>query len=151
MKPVVYGIVLCNFLISLTASFAQQQNPKFRRLTTDQGLSQSHIGAILKDHKGFMWFASEDGLNRYDGYKFTHYKHDPENNNTINDSFVLDILEDKKGNLWVGTERGLDRFDRERDQFVHYSYGGVKMAVNTLFHRCKGQALAWHGSRLATV
>jgi signal transduction histidine kinase/ligand-binding sensor domain-containing protein/DNA-binding response OmpR family regulator len=144
MKPVVYGIVLCNFLISLTASFAQQQNPKFRRLTTDQGLSQSHIGAILKDHKGFMWFASEDGLNRYDGYKFTHYKHDPENNNTINDSFVLDILEDKKGNLWVGTERGLDRFDRERDQFVHYSYGGVKMAVNTLFTDAKDRL--WLGT-----
>lgn len=144
MKPVVCGVVVCFFLISLTASFAQPQNPKFRRLTTDQGLSQSHISSILKDRKGFMWFASEDGLNKYDGYKFTHYKHDPENKNSIIESFVLDLLEDKKGNLWVATERGLDRLDSEKDQFVHYSYGGARMSVNTLFSDSKNRL--WLGT-----
>lgn len=67
-----------------------------------------------------MWFGTEDGLNKYDGYQFTHYRHDQNNKSTIIDNYVLAIMEDSSHNLWIGTESGLDRFDRATNTFIHY-------------------------------
>lgn len=126
-------------LFSIQLCFAQLPNPRFRRLTTDQGLSQSHVSAILKDQRGFMWFATEDGLNRFDGYRYTHYKHDPANASSITDSYVLSLLEDEQGDMWVGTSTGLDRYDRNSDSFVHYPHGQRELAINTIFRDSKNR------------
>lgn len=68
-----------------------------------------------------MWFGTEDGLNKYDGYTFTVYKHDPEDPNSLSDYWISAILEDSSGTLWIGTpEGGLERYDRKLDQFTHY-------------------------------
>jgi signal transduction histidine kinase/CheY-like chemotaxis protein/ligand-binding sensor domain-containing protein len=104
-------------------TFSQSESPKFKRLTTNDGLSQGHVSATLRDHKGFMWFATDEGLNKYDGYKFTAYKHVAEKPASISNDFVFDIIEDKARNLWVGTRSGLDKFDREKDVFIHYTPG----------------------------
>ncbi|MBE9463671.1 two-component regulator propeller domain-containing protein [Dyadobacter subterraneus] len=106
------------FLVSIHI-LVQAQNLRFNHLTTNEGLSQSHVTAILKDKQGFMWFGTEDGLNKYDGYIFTHYKHQPDDKNSITDSYIQDLLEDKKGNLYVATSSGLDRFDRNKNSFRH--------------------------------
>jgi signal transduction histidine kinase/CheY-like chemotaxis protein/ligand-binding sensor domain-containing protein len=111
------------------------QSPRFNHLTTNDGLSQSHITAILKDNQGFMWFGTEDGLNKYDGYKFSHYKHDPYEKKSITDSYIQDLLEDKHGNLWIATSSGLDRFDRNKNSFVHY----ITQDVNDLFQDSKNR------------
>lgn len=132
MKAIFYGAVL-SYILCFQQVFAQEFAPRFRRLSTDQGLSQSHVSAILKGSKGFMWFATEDGLNRFDGYKYTHYKHDPANPASIHDSFVLSLLEDEEKRMWVGTSTGLDRYDRDSDSFVHYPHPRRNLAVNTIF------------------
>ncbi|WDF78809.1 two-component regulator propeller domain-containing protein [Mucilaginibacter sp. KACC 22773] len=110
---------LCQLFSGLC--YSQTRDLKFKQLSTNEGLSQSHVVTIIKDSRGFMWFGTEDGLNKYDGYKFTHYKHDQNNKATIIDNYVLSIMEDGSHNLWIGTESGLDRFDRATNTFIHYS------------------------------
>src|SRR5687767_9794141 len=69
-------------LISLSA-VSQKQFIKFDHLQTDDGLSQSNVLCIFQDSRGFMWFGTEDGLNKYDGYNFTVYKNDPAKKNSL--------------------------------------------------------------------
>jgi len=95
---------------------------KFEHLTVADGLSQSVVLCILQDSQGFMWFGTEDGLNKYDGYKFTVYKHDPDNSNSLADNYVWSIHEDESGTLWIGTSNGLDKFDLAHETFVHYQH-----------------------------
>src|SRR5262249_16198226 len=93
---------------------------KFEPLTINDGLSQGMINCILQDHLGFMWFATKDGLNRYDGYRFTVFRHDPSDSRTVIDNFIQTIFEDSKGRLWVGTAtKGLELFNRESETFLH--------------------------------
>jgi signal transduction histidine kinase/ligand-binding sensor domain-containing protein/DNA-binding response OmpR family regulator len=124
---------LCLYLVPTGLFCAYGQGMQLKRLTTNQGLSQSHVSAILKDSKGFMWFGTEDGLDKYDGYKFTHYKHNQNNKTTIIDNYVLAITEDGAGNLWIGTESGLDRFDRATNTFIHYSNNNLIFSVKSVF------------------
>ena len=91
----------------------------FRQLGIHNGLSQGMVNAIVQDRYGFMWFATKDGLDRYDGYTFKSYRHDPLDSNSLRDSHVLALLEDRKGRLWVGTNKGLDHFDPATEVFHH--------------------------------
>jgi signal transduction histidine kinase/ligand-binding sensor domain-containing protein len=96
---------------------------RFEQLSLEHGLSQSVVLGILQDSKGFLWFATQDGLNRYDGYEFVVYKHDSEDPTSISDSFAQAIFEDQDGVLWIGTNvGGLNRFDRETGTFTHYRH-----------------------------
>ena len=105
------------------ASICYGQDPiYFDHISTDDGLSQSDINCIYQDDQGFMWFATHDGLNKYDGYSFTIYK--PENQpGSISSNLIFDIIGDKDGNLWIGTTgSGLNYFDRSTEKFTHYRY-----------------------------
>ena len=98
-------------------------NIRFEHITVEDGLSQNGAFAILQDSKGFMWFGTQDGLNKYDGQNFTVYKHDPDNSNSLSDNWIWAIHEDHLGALWIGTRNGgLDRYDRELEQFSHYQH-----------------------------
>jgi two-component system sensor histidine kinase ChiS len=66
-----------------------------------------------------MWFGTNDGLNKYDGYNFTIYKHSNINKYSLTNSAIESIYEDKSGNLWIGTENGLNLYDRNNDHFIH--------------------------------
>lgn len=99
---------------------AQSGSRRFEAITVEDGLSQSTVWAILQDSRGFMWFGTEDGLNKYDGYTFTVYLHDMSTPTTISDSTVTKIFEDSQGRLWFGTASGLDRLDLETEAFIHY-------------------------------
>ena len=70
---------------------------KFTHLTTNEGLSQSYVTAILQDRRGFMWFATRDGLNRYDGNTFVVYKHNPNDPTSLSSNFIHDLIEDEIG------------------------------------------------------
>jgi signal transduction histidine kinase/ligand-binding sensor domain-containing protein len=101
----------------------QEDNVKFERFSLDQGLSQSVVLASLQDSQGFMWFATQDGLNRFDGYEFVIYKHDPDRPDSLSNNFVQDILSDPAGGLWIGTNGGgLDRLEPDTGKFVHYQH-----------------------------
>jgi signal transduction histidine kinase/ligand-binding sensor domain-containing protein/DNA-binding response OmpR family regulator len=103
------------------AGFAQRQNLKFEHLDINAGLSQNHIMSILQDSRGFMWFATRDGLNKYDGYKFTVYKNDANDGTSISNNFISGIVEDSKGFIWVATRAGgLNRYDKEKNTFTRF-------------------------------
>ncbi len=90
-------------------SHAQTSTIRFERIAVEDGLSQNAVLAILQDQRGFMWFGTEDGLNQYDGYGFTVYKHDPDDPATLSDNFVSTLYQSRSGDLWIGTRSGLDR------------------------------------------
>jgi signal transduction histidine kinase/ligand-binding sensor domain-containing protein len=115
---------LSSQLATRTRSRPPQDNDiKFDRISLDQGLSQSVVLSILQDSKGFMWFGTQDGLNRYDGYEFLVYKPDPEDPDSLSGGFVAALLEDSSGALWIGTSgAGLDRFDPETGRFTHFRH-----------------------------
>jgi ligand-binding sensor domain-containing protein/signal transduction histidine kinase len=103
--------------------FAQQSQRGFERLSLEQGLPQSTVNCILQDSKGFLWFGTQDGLCRYDGYTFLTYRHDPRNATSISDSFIHALYEDKNGTLWIGThDGGLNAFHRSTEHFTHYKH-----------------------------
>lgn len=94
---------------------------QFEHLTIEDGLSQNAGLAIFQDSKGYLWVGSQDGLNRYDGFAFKIYKHDPNDPSSISHNSILAITEDKDGYLWIGTwGGGLDRFDPVTETFVSY-------------------------------
>jgi signal transduction histidine kinase/ligand-binding sensor domain-containing protein len=89
----------------------------------DQGLSNNIVWSILQDSRGFMWFGTIDGLNRYDGYEAKVYRNDPDDPNSLSTNPLRVVHEDRAGNLWIGTSGGgLNRFDRETEQFTRYQH-----------------------------
>lgn len=100
--------IITSFFIFLSRpTLLSQTIPfKFNRLSIQQGLSQGSINCINQDSEGFMWFGTQDGLNRYDGYTFKIFRHDPEDSNSIPNEWIHSMYKDRKGNLWIGTDGG---------------------------------------------
>lgn len=120
---IIFRALLLPILLSVppTGSVQGQAGSlRFETLSVEDGLSQSNVQSILQDSRGFMWFGTEDGLNKYDGYSFTIYKHDPDDQKTISDNSILSIFEDSHKNLWIGTARGLNRFEPKSETFFRY-------------------------------
>jgi ligand-binding sensor domain-containing protein/signal transduction histidine kinase len=99
---------------------ARVRDLKFTHLTTKDGLSQGYVVAILQDHRGFMWFATRDGLNRYDGNAFVVYKNNPNDSGTLNSNFIQDLMEDDHGHLWIATNTGVNKFDPATERCARY-------------------------------
>lgn len=112
-------LLICLFIESFC--FGQELNQKFNHISLNQGLSSSEVNCIIQDHRGFMWFGTQYGLNRYDGYTIKSFYNDQENTNSLSDNYILSLFEDSKGNLWVGTNSGgLNRFNREKEEFEKF-------------------------------
>ncbi len=93
----------------------------FERISMTQGLPSDVVYSILQDRQGFMWFAGEGGLVRFDGYTFKVYQNDPQNPSTIASNNISQILEDRDGAIWCSTwGAGLDRFDPKTETFTHF-------------------------------
>ena len=86
-------------------SFAPASPVRFERFSLEDGLSQNSVLAMLQDRQGFLWFGTQEGLNRYDGYTFTTFKHDPDDPNSLSMNSILALYEDREGILWNGTWR----------------------------------------------
>jgi signal transduction histidine kinase/DNA-binding response OmpR family regulator/ligand-binding sensor domain-containing protein len=115
--------IILVFLLLPPLLYSQNNIMKFEHLTTDDGLSGSVIECIIQDSKGFMWFGTRNGLNKYDGYKFTIYRHDANNPYSISNNWIVDIIEDSKGDLWISTRGGgLNKFDRSKEIFFQYRH-----------------------------
>ncbi|CAG0958420.1 hypothetical protein ANRL4_00515 [Anaerolineae bacterium] len=134
MKPKTFlggivGLILATLLLcsTLTPAHAQDGNvlphPRFTHLTTDDGLSQNNITGILQDRRGFMWFATRDGLNRYDGNTFVVYKNSPNDPQSLSANFIHYLLEDGQGFLWIATNYGgVSKFDPITERFTRYQH-----------------------------
>jgi ligand-binding sensor domain-containing protein/signal transduction histidine kinase len=93
---------------------------RFSRLSTAQGLSQTQVAEIVQDDQGFIWFGTQYGLDRYDGYEFKVFTHDPARENSLSCVYVHSLFKDRSGTLWVGCDQFLDRFDSVHETFTHY-------------------------------
>ncbi|MEO6882763.1 MAG: two-component regulator propeller domain-containing protein [Bacteroidia bacterium] len=109
------------FLATFSSAVFSQNTTRFNRITSEQGLSQSVVNCILEDNKGFMWFGTQDGLNKYDGYETTVFKHNPVDSNSLSNNFIYSLYQDENNILWIGTNgSGLDGFDLYTRKFKHY-------------------------------
>lgn len=114
--------VLASLNLLFAHLHARTPNVKFEQITTKHGLAQSIVGTILQDNRGFMWFGTRGGLNRYDGYKFDLYEADPHDPHSLSSNSVYILYEDHLGILWVGTGNGLNKFDHKTDRFTVYMH-----------------------------
>ncbi len=120
-------LILASVLILLFPCVLFSQNSTdFSQISINEGLSQSTVRAILQDSEGYMWFGTQDGLNKYDGYKFTIYKNDLNNNNSLSNNDITSLVEDKDGHIWIGTNGGgLNKFNKKTEKFTHYNASNV--------------------------
>ncbi len=96
---------------------------RFTSLSLEQGLSQSVVNVIYQDSAGYLWFGTQDGLNRYDGYHFTIFRPDPDKPAALNDRYIISLIEDSHGSLWIGTVTGgLNHYDPATGLFTHYMH-----------------------------
>jgi signal transduction histidine kinase/ligand-binding sensor domain-containing protein/CheY-like chemotaxis protein len=110
-------------LVVVTSARAQSDNLSFVHLGTAQGLSHSNVICTIQDSRGFMWFGTREGLDRYDGYTFTVYKNKAGDDNSLANNLVQGIVEDAQGYLWIGTwGGGIDRFDRRTERWLHFRH-----------------------------
>ena len=113
------SILFFIFYLFSASLFAQPESIKFTHFNAKDGLSQNSVHSILQDSKGFLWIGTKDGINRYDGYGFKHYKHNYNDTLSLSDNFIRSIYEDKQERLWIGTEYGgLNFYNREKDKFI---------------------------------
>jgi signal transduction histidine kinase/ligand-binding sensor domain-containing protein/DNA-binding response OmpR family regulator len=110
-------LILCAF-----TSFGQNQSLKFEHIGPGEGLSQINVATIIQDSRGFMWIGTRDGLNKYDGYSFTTYRHDSQDPKSLSSSMVADVVEDKEGNIWVATIVGLNKLERKSGRIIQYKH-----------------------------
>lgn len=94
------------------------------RLSTAEGFSQTKVGQIVQDGQGFMWFGTQYGLNRYDGYNYKLFVHDPRNPNSLSGVEVNGLFKDRDGALWVGCDQFLNKFNRANETWSTFSTGG---------------------------
>ncbi len=113
------------FIIVFSAVTAFSQKPKFNlsTLNSSNDISQNTILSIHKDKFGFIWFGTQDGLNRYDGFKFDVFKFSKNNNYSLPSNYIQTISEDKDGNLWLGTRTdGISKFRIYDRKFINYQH-----------------------------
>ena len=146
----------CALLLLLLIAFGTsraQKNILFDHLTSVDGLSQGSVTCILQDRQGFMWFGTQDGLNRYDGYTMKIFKSDPEDSTSLGENFIVSLTEDRSGVLWIGTVSHpeiLSRYDPLTESFAEYARDSVDLSgahennVNTTYEEPSG--VRWSGS-----
>ncbi len=121
-KRSVFFFLLLSFLQQICT--AQQPSFNFINFNNKDGLSSSSVNAIVKDRYGYMWFATEDGLNKFDGINFTVYRHNAADTASIGGNMISALCEDTSGNLWIGTNQSLSVYNKEKDAFTNFSFMG---------------------------
>jgi PAS domain S-box-containing protein len=127
-------LILC-FFIWVMPVHAEENHIRFDRLSLADGLPHTSVYAILQDRQGFMWFSTDDGVCRYDGYTFTTFKPVPGNPESISQGAGYSLYEDRSGTIWIGTRNGgLNKYDPVRGTFAGYRHEPDN--PNSLSHDC---------------
>ncbi|MDL2291668.1 response regulator [Bacteroides sp. OttesenSCG-928-F21] len=120
---------------------ANAQTGKF--YSTDKELSNSLINKVYQDRKGFVWVATENGLNKFDGVRFTIYKHNEKDPLSLKNNYVRTMYEDSHGNFWIGCINGLQLYDRSTESFsdvnVYRNVGKVNPHITSIVERTNGE------------
>jgi ligand-binding sensor domain-containing protein/two-component sensor histidine kinase len=133
----------------LVVSTAQTKKIFFKHLSVEDGLSSIKVNTMMQDSRGYFWIGTPSGLNKYDGYRFTIYKNEPEDSTTISNNSITDMLEDQEGNLWISTWNGLNHYNRNTDLFTTYTdtnqlVFGASNSIASLI--MDGEGVIWMGT-----
>ncbi len=141
--PTIFIIILQTFTIYLCC-----QSIPFNHINTLDGLSNNNVNDIIQDKTGFIWFATDDGLNRFDGYNFKVFRHNSNNRNSISNNSVIALREDSQGKIWIGTKNGwLNCYDPVIDQFTSRKIeSGVKIETSITFLYEDSKNKIWIGT-----
>ena len=128
-------IAICLLFLCAGVNYAFSDIPEqinFSYISINEGLSQSTVFSIDQDQRGNMWFATYDGVNKYDGYSFTVYQHNEDDPNSIANDISRIVKADSQGRVWIGTRDGLSYYDEEKDKFRNFFYEkkGKKLQIN---------------------
>ena len=136
-------LLLCSILFCSTVSAMTGQ------FIPSDRFSSGLINAMCQDQYGYMWIATENGLNKFDGYRFTTYYHRSGDSTSLGSNIVTSLYQDRQGQFWVGTRTGLHRYDFTTDKFINYPFVNEKNAprVITLLERKNGEFLAGTSGR----
>ena len=124
-------IFFCLLLVNMLYS----QDRRFHHITSKDGLSQSEVYCFLKDSRGFMWFGTVDGLNRYDGYSIKIFNTQRNNIESLSNNTVRSIVEDTMGRIWIGTDDGLNMYNPKTEkirQIIPVSISSQKLNISTI-------------------
>jgi signal transduction histidine kinase/ligand-binding sensor domain-containing protein/DNA-binding response OmpR family regulator len=132
-------LILAVFVSSLSWTYAAIQGGHF--ISSDR-FSSGLINDVYQDKYGYVWVATDYGLNRFDGYRFTTYRNKPSDETSVGTNIIATLKTDRDGQLWVGTAVGLDRYDYATDTFVHYKFDrNVRPRVTEIIERSDGKLL----------
>ncbi len=146
-----FTLPLCLFIIGAPSINAQTPTIRFERISLEQGLSHGTVFSIVQDQTGFMWFGTQSGLDKFDGYDITIFRHDPTDPNSISNDNAGNLYLDRAGIIWIGTwGGGLIRLDPHTEQFTAYTHDPVdprSLSINrvqTIFEDSRG--VLWVGT-----
>jgi len=152
-KRYLLSAVILLHVILLNPSAVGQGTTRFAHLSVQDGLSQSGVTCVFQDHQGFMWFGTQDGLNRFDGYNITVFKHVPEDTTSLIDNFVIMIGEDENDDLWINTLNApeiFSVFDRRRESFKQHPRAAIDPTIirrgATFSSYTDASGVRWSGS-----
>lgn len=123
-------IISLLLMIGAFSAFSSADNIRFERISTHAGLSQQTVISIYQDSRGYMWFGTQEGLNKYDGVNFTIYQPKYNDPTAISSGWIYSITEDDLGNIWVGTQNGVNVLDVETNTFSHFTAGSDYNSIN---------------------
>ena len=113
----VFAIIFC----AINVEVYGQKQLNFNNITIEDGLSQATVEVLFQDSRGYMWFGTNDGLNRYNGYRIETYSYKREDKNSINNNYIIDIGEDSNNNIWIATFGGVSRISVENATIINYT------------------------------
>ncbi len=123
--------LLIGYVLSVTAIHSQKSQLdessselRFKHITVNDGLTNNKVNDITQDTNGYVWFGSDEGLNRYDGYEIKTYQHNIGDTTSISSNIVFSLFTDSKGKMWVGLRYGLDLYESDLDRFTHIRFKG---------------------------
>jgi len=125
-------ILGCFFLLSSLDPLCAQTR-QFSRYRVSDGLTQSEILCIFQDSEGYVWFGTQNGLNKFDGYTFERFFNDPADPRTISGNWIFGITEDKNGLIWIGTKSGLNTYDKTTGHFSQVPLSDSLVGSQNLF------------------
>ncbi|HEX5155422.1 MAG TPA: two-component regulator propeller domain-containing protein [Parafilimonas sp.] len=138
-------------LLRLSCSCFAQNDFKFESFTTESGLSENMVYAVYQDSKGYLWIGTHDGLNRYDGYNFKKFRHEPVDKNSLPDNTVMDICEDGQNNLWLAGHDGFCRFNVAENTFTNFIPDTYYAPFSQVISLDKFEMMLKHGEILYRV
>ncbi len=121
-----FALLICLIVLMSVTDSLTQEKLKFKHLSINDGLSQNAVFAILQDSRGFMWFGTKDGLNRYDGYSFNVFYNNPFDSSSLSANYITSLFEDSRGLIWIGTiDAGIDIYSYEERIFKHINFNSL--------------------------